>query len=788
MNLVQLKNSFRVLISRKNYLLINVSGLAVGIASFLVLSLYIYNDLTYNHFNKHISNIYRIREGDMSLTKGLLLPKMLEQIPEVKNGTRIFGWDGFRISYKETAFPENIQYVDTGFFSVFSFPFIEGSAFTGVHEKYGVVISSDFALKYFGKESAVGKKLQVKFDNLFLTVNGVVEVPANSSVKFDIVSSYETGIAISPWIKDVHDWYNTFSNTYVLLRDGTDPESIHKKMQNIVHENFIPVGSNDTVLNLLPFKDYHSAEESNRTLIIILTIIALGILGIAIVNFINLTVTSSFSRTKEIGIRKVMGASGPVLFRQIMMESLLVTFIALIVGTELMSLILPTFNKLFETRLQVQFSQYKLIITLLLSIWMVVGISSGLIPSIFWAKTTLTQILHGNLFTAKKKDSTRNSLVIFQFVIAIILISGTILIRKQINQMIQKDPKFDKGNVLVVELDSWQYPDLKVASQKYKYISEELKSNPFVESVCFSNNIPGKYDENYNNFYPEGEGDNSAINLRQAYVGRNFFKTYGIKIISGSGFDQELTSYTDGMVLNQSAMKKIGLTEASGQILHSSSKTGKIYRVFGAVEDFSYQGAQNEMQPVTHFFQERDELTNWSFMSVRSKPGASLKVVESLKKMWKDTEPKSTVNYFFAIDKLNDYYKEYLQINKIIGWFSALAIILSCMGLFALSSYALTRKTKEIGIRKVNGAKVLEVMIMLNKNFIKWVFISAIIATPLAWFALNKWLQKFAYKTDLSWWIFALGGLIVLMIAMLTVSWQSWRAATRNPVEALRYE
>lgn len=788
MNLLQLKNSFRVLMNKKNYLLLNVIGLGIGIASFLVLSLYIYNDLSYNHFNQNFNNTYRVREGDMVWTKGPLLSKMMEEIPEIKNGTRIFTWDGFRLSYNETAFPQNIQYVDTGFFSAFSFPFTEGSAITGVHEKYGVVISTDFAKKFFGKESATGKKLQVKFDNMFLHVNGVVKIPANSSIKFDIVSSYETGIEISPWIKDVHDWYNTFSNTWVVLRDGTKPESIYPKLQNIVHENFIPVGQNDTKLNLLPFRDFHSSQESNQTLIIILTIIALGILGIAIVNFINLTITSSFSRTKEIGIKKVLGATSGDLFRQIMTEALLVSFIALLVATELISLILPIFNRQFATNLEVSLSQYKIIIPLLLSIWLIVGLSSGLIPSLFWARTKLIHILHGNLFPGNKRSSANNSLVVLQFIIAIILISGTILIHKQISYMIQKDPKFDKENVVVADLDNWQYPDQKLATQKFKLISEELKSIPFVESVCFSQNIPGTYNENYNNFYPEEGSVQSVISLRQAYVGRNYFKTYGIKILSGAGFDEDLTNYKDGMVLNESAMKKLGFKEADGQILHVSTKSGDKMRVVGEIEDFSYQGAQKPMQPLAHFFGDSENLSSWSYLSVRSKPGASLKVIALIKSIWQNMEPKSSVNAYFAIDKLNDYYKEYIQINKIIGWFSALAVILSCLGLFALSSYSLTRKTKEIGIRKVTGARILDVMIKLNKNFIKWVAIAIVIAAPVAWYALHLWLQKFANKTELSWWIFVLAGLIALCIAILTISWQSWRAAARNPVESLRYE
>jgi putative ABC transport system permease protein len=687
MNFLNLKNSLRFLLNKKTYLFINVLGLGIGIASFLVLSLYIYNDLTYNHFNKNLSNIYRIREGEMVQTKGLLLPEMMEHIPEIKNGTRIFTWDGYRLSYGETAFPENIQYVDTGFFSIFSFPFSAGSAVNGIHEKYGVVISSDFAKKYFGNESPIGKKLQVKFENIFLQVNGVVEIPDNSSVKFDIVSSYETGFEISPWIKDVHDWYNTFSTTYVLLQDGTNTSGISDKLRNIVHEKFLPAGENKTQLNLMPFTDYHADQESNRTLVIVLTVIALGILGIAIVNFINLTITNSFSRTKEIGIKKVTGATSGILFRQIMAESMLVSFIALLVGIELMTMLLPVFNKLFNTHLQVTVSQYRFIIPLLASVWLVVGISSGLIPSLFWARTKLTQILQGNLFSSIKSGSSRNSLVVIQFIIAVILISGTILIRKQINYMLQKDPKFDKENVIVVDLESWQYSDLKLASQKFKLISEELKLSPYVESVCFSQEIPGKYNENYNTFVPEGGDALNKISLRQAYVGRNYFKTYGIKILSGAEFDQDLISYEKDIILNESAMEKLGYPEASGQILHQSTISGTKLNVIGAIEDFSYQGAQREMQPLVHFFTDHEDLTNWNYLSVRSRQGAAAEVISLLKKEWQDTEPSSNVSFFFALDALNEYYKEYIQINKIIAWFSAVAILLSCLGLFDLSSY-----------------------------------------------------------------------------------------------------
>jgi putative ABC transport system permease protein len=767
--------------NKKGYLLINVLGLGIGIASFLILALYIFNDLTYNHFNKNLENIYRVRDGDFFMTKGLMLPEMLEQIPEIQNGTRVLTWDGFRISYKETAFPQNIYYADTGFFSVFTFPFTAGSVNPGIYEKYGVVISTDLAEKLFGNEPAVGKKIQVKFEDIFLHVNGVVKIPVNSSVKFDIIASYETGMEITPWIKDAHDWYNTFSNTYVLLNKGINPESLYPKLQSIVKEYYIPVGQNSTKVTLFPFKDYHASQETNKTLSVILTIIALGILGIAMINFINLTITSSFSRTKEIGIKKVVGAGRSKLFSQMMTESLLVSLIALLIGYELTTLLLPLFNNLFEFNLQIEQMKLSFFVPLLISIWLFVGILSGLIPSLFWSRINLMQTLQGKIFKPRKNYLPRYSLVIFQFTIAIILISGTLLIRKQINFMIQKDPKFDKENVIVANLDRWKYQDSEEASRKFKLISEQLKASPYVESVCFSQNIPGLYNENYNTFYPEDGG--KPIHLRQAYVGRDYFKTYGIKMLSGDGFDEEQVSYKDAVILNESAMRKLGYKDSEGHILHQSTETGDVYRIAGTVEDFSYQGAQNEMQPLVHFFNDYG-----TYLSVRAKAGSTLKVIELIKSAWESTEPVSEVDYFFAIDKLNEYYKEYLKINKIIAWFSILAIILSCIGLFTLSSFALTRKTKEIGIRKVNGARVYEILTLVNRDFIKCILIAFLVACPVGWYVIHKWLQGFAHKTEISWWIFVLGGIIASGVALVTVIWQSWRAATKNPVEALRYE
>ncbi|MBN2637762.1 MAG: hypothetical protein JXR65_01595, partial [Bacteroidales bacterium] len=433
-------------------------------------------------------------------------------------------------------------------------------------------------------------------------------------------------------------------------------------------------------------------------------------------------------------------------------------------------------------------SKNKLLLPVLAAIWLIVGLLSGIAPALYWSRLNPMESLRGKIFKAGKTGITRYSLVVVQFAIAIVLISGTFLVRKQIQFMINQDPKFDKENVVVAELTSWEYSDLEAASLKFKRIASELKASPYVESVSFSQCTPGNYDQNYNMFYPDGESNVENIHLRKAYVGRDYFKTYGIRIINGEGFEDETRNYENNIILNKKAMQVLGYNQVEDQILRESSPSGTPNKIIGEVEDFAYQGAQHEMQPIVHIFTDQESYTNWSYLSVRARPEASLQVLEILQDKWKNTQPESTVNCFFADDKLNEQYKEYTKINQIIAWFSVVAIVLSCIGLFALSSYAISRRIKEIGVRKVNGAKVLEVVSLLNRDFLRWVALSFVIAVPLSWFALHRWLKGFALKTDLNWWVFALAGMLALGIAVLTVSWQSWRAATRNPVEALRYE
>lgn len=788
-----LKLFLRNIRQNKGSFSINVLGLSMGIASFLVLVVYVYNDLTYNHFNENLANIYRIQEkyeeGTSTATKGPLLPLMLQEIPEVVNGTRIFDWDGYRLSNGNSAFMENVFYVDEGFFSVFSFPFKEGNNSDVLKEKYSAVISAPFAKKYFGTTPALGKQLQVGFEDIFLTITGVVNIPENSSVKFDIVTSYESGETISPWIKDVHDWYNTFSATYVLLQDGVSPSSLENKLENIVAENFLPLGENNTKIGLMPFSTYHSTEESNRTLIVILAIIALGIIGIATVNFVNLNIVNTFSRTREIAVKKVHGALKKHITQQILFESFATGFIALVFGVTLFGMVLlPAFNSLFETYFSFESIPPYLLLTLLFGLWVLTGLLSGSIPSMIWSQNKLVENLQGKISSKNKPGLAKHSSVIIQFVIAIVLISGTLGVRKQIKFMMDKNPMFDNENVIVAQTDFWQHENLDAASSKLEVLSKELLNSPLVSSVNFTGSIPGDYDENYNTFYPIGESNLPNINLRKSYVGKNYFKTMGIDVLSGHGFDKEPTSLKNTVVLNKTAMDRLGFTDAEGQILVEGRQGGTQYRVIGAIEDFSYQGVQRATEPLAHFFVDFENLMDWDYLTIRAEEGATLQVIGLLEEKWQELFPEATLAHFFADQKLNVYYDEYKRVNTLISWFSILAILLSCMGLFALASYTMKRRTKEIGIRKVNGATITQILALLNKDFVRWVALAFVIAIPISWFAISQWLQGFAHRTTLSWWIFALAGAGALIIALITVSWQSFRAAIVNPVEVLRNE
>lgn len=787
-----LKNLFitaiRNLLRNPFFSLINIFGLSAGLSAFLLLFLYVYNEITYDGFNQNRDRIYRICEDQMEYTKGLTVPYLLENFPEVENGTRMLDWSSHRLAYQDNETRQTITYADTGFFHIFSFKFLEGNADQALKDKYGVILTQELAEKLFGRTSALNKTIQVDFEDRQLTVSGVIgKIPDNSSVKFDAITNYETGNELDPWLGSIHDWYNTFSPSYVLLRENSDLESLESKFVPFVEENFLTGESTKPKLNLLPLSAVHNHITSNQSFTYLLICIAAGIALIACINFINLFTAASSCRIRETGMRKAMGASANHLVLLFLGEALVISFFAVIAGLFITLLILPFYNGMFHAQLEFNTWNNPWLFLVLLLFWLFSGALGGLVPALRLAKLPTISSLKGIIRSPASRDRFKNSFASLQFTITVFLIIGALMIKKQISYMQNHSLNFDSENVVVIRTDLLDYPDQALASQKFKAIINDLKSDSRILSVTTSSQVPGTYIENYNMFYTNGWAPEAGIRLRQVDIGPEYFKTFGIRFIEGDYASEEYLSDSNAVVINQTALKELGAGRALNNLLYASSPTGQPFNIIGVVEDFYYQGLNRKIQPLIHFYSPyvKDQP---EYISVRVRPGQLSGALEMLKKEWTVIPPSKELNYFFADDEINKQYEFVIQTSSLATYFSILAMILSCLGLLAMLMFVINKRIKEIGIRKVVGASVGNILGLFTLQYIKWIGLSLVIAVPIAYYAMNKWLENFAYKTIMSWWIFGLSGLIAFSIAIITIIWFTWRAATQNPVEILRYE
>jgi putative ABC transport system permease protein len=781
------KIALRNIFKNKLFSAINIFGLSVGISAFLLLFLYIYNEVTYDRFHANHARIYRLMENHMAYSKGLVVPYILENFPEVENGSRYLDWSEkvFRVEDKD--YPQQIHYVDTGFFSLFSFRFVEGNPMTALSNKYSVILTKRLAHSYFGDEPALNKTIVAVNENQHLTVTGVVEdIPTNSSIRFSMLTNYETGLVLDPWLEDIHDWYNTFSESYIMVKEGTDIKALEEKFVPFVETHFLS-GDTKPKLNLLALSNLHDHQTSNKSFTYILICIALGILLIASANFVNLSTVLSYSRFKEVGMKKTLGANKSAIRSQFLGESITISLFAVCFGIALTIFILPVYNQMFETKLVFNVFENPYLLMAILSIWIVSGTLSGFIPAIHLSKLTLLESLKGKVKPGRRNDFFKHSLVSLQFVVAIFLMIGTIVIIKQINFMKSHALNFDAENVIIIRTNISMIKDQEAAIQKLKVVVNELENDPRVISTTVSSQVPGTYIENYNNFYTNGWAQEEKLIMRQTDIGADYFKTYGVKFIEGDPIREKTITEPNLVVINETAYKMLKAESAVDNYLYGSSRSGEPFKIIGVVEDFHYQGLHREIQPLIHFY--RSELNAYgNFISVRVLPGQTTALLDVLNDKWKSVPPALDLDYFFANEEINKQYRFVTQTSSLAAYFSALAIIISCLGLFAMIIYITTRKIKEIGIRKVVGANEKEILLQLLNRYAVLIFTAFVLAVPLSHYFMGKWLESFAYKTDLSLWVYALAGLLAMCIALATVSWQSWRAATRNPVEALRYE
>ena len=788
-----LKIALRNLIKFKFYSFINIAGLAAGIASVILIFLFIRNELTYDTFHKNADDIYLVQKY-RTTALGLkilndtwipLLKEMKADYPQIKNGTRLFD-DDIWIEYEGKKFKEDVTFADPSILNVFSFPLTTQDTANPLKERHSIVISIDIAKKYFGNENPIGKTLKIDFDNDY-TVRGVFDdIPKNSSIPMDILANFES--AIDPSNEKLNNnWNGAFLYTYIQLKNNVKPADLESQLPVMVKKIWGEDGPNGTKqlkLKLLPLTDLHNDENNTRTFAYILICIAAAIILIASFNFVNLSTARSLERVREIGMRKVLGAGKNQLIKQFLGESLLLSIVSLLLGIGLAELLLPSLNKIYNIDLTFNYFN-PITFFVLMGICLFIGIFSGAYPAFLLSKFPAVDSVNGVVNRSGGGSFVRNTLVVVQFAITIFLLIGTAIVLDQTEYMKNHNVNFQKKNIVVIPVALSDFADRENGKNKIDLFKEEIIKNSSIVNVSSAMSVPGDI-TNANVFaWPEGWTSSDPLRMRITAIDENFLKLYKIPIIEGRNFSKDLpTDKDNGIILNESAMKDMGWQTAVGKKVKIGKKN---YTVVGVVKDYNTESLELEVRPLIHFYRTTESSAN-KFISVKINTSAVSSTISFLKSKWQLIDPERDFRYFFMDENFNRLFASQERMAKVVGYFSIIAIIIACLGLLGLASYNVVRRTKEIGIRKTLGATVSNIFVLVSKRFILLVLAANLFAFPLAWYLMNKWLQEFAFRTTISLTPFILSGLITLIIAWLSISFIAVKAALTNPVNSLRYE
>jgi len=770
------------------YSIINIAGLSLGMAVVVLILFWIVDELSFDKYHQNLDRIYTVyehqkySEGQELYTPCTPFPlsnAMVKNFAEVEQATTFANLDKQLIKYETKEYKEGpVICTDNNFLKIFTYKILEGDI-NALSTPDQIIITDELARLFFKDQPAIGKVL--KFNNEYsLKVGAVIASPkANLTLNFKVLVSVEIMKRLGV---DLAQWGNNWPNTCIMLAQGTDSKVLDSKLTNICKDN----GQPNTTLHLFPYKNerlYSYSGKGNRIQYFYQFLaIALIIILIASINFINLSTAKAEQRRPEVGVRKVMGASKSNILRQFLFEKGMMIFLSLIFSIILVVLFLPAFRSISDKNIILSQLLNSFLVLILLAIIIMIPLLSVVYPSMYLSSINPVFALKKSWAGKRGGFSLKSLLVVVQFALAIVLISGSIIISQQIRYVNNYNLGYNHANLIYLGLNG-------EAKNKHEAIKQELSGIVGVESITRSDKLPfwggnSSWGHNW-----EGKDPENKVLICKMNVDKNYMKTLGIKIADGSFFpdtydgvlkQEEVLS--PQVILNQEAIKRMGIKDPVGKEFRPwGDKKGKI---IGVVEDFHFESLHSGVEPMLLL----PLFNNPDFIIVRVSPDNFSKTIDEIKKTWSKVIPQTSCEVGFFDDNLARLYNSEIKISILFRYFSLIAIFISCIGLFGLSLFIIERRKKEIGVRKVNGAKIGEVMVMLNRDFVKWVAIAFVIATPVAWYAMHKWLENFAYKTELSWWIFALAGLLALGIALLTVSWQSWKAATRNPVEALRYE
>jgi len=793
-----LKIALRNLLRHKGYTFINVAGLAVGMACCALMLLYIRDELSYDRFHSQARNIYRVlltfhengEDRKMSATPAPMAPALAEEYPEILKAVRLQKpYNSTLVSYQDKqSYESGLYLADATLFEIFDLPLRHGDSKSVLQNPNSVVLSQAAAEKYFGGENPLGKAMRIERGGQEFQVTGILqEIPQASHIRPDFIIPF-TSIGE----RTLQNWWGFSFASYVLLGEKTSTSSLEGKLAEFITKHYSDApGFPKISLGFQPLAEVHLHSDfdneegklSAMTYIYLFAVLAAFIIAVACVNFMNLATARSQHRAREVGVRKVVGSRRAQLVLQFMSESVLLSIIALLGAAVLMESFLPVFNELAQKNLRVEYASDWPLAAGFVILAVIVGVVAGSYPAIFLSRFQPIEVLKGSSNKGRSGARLRQALVVGQFVISIALIACTIVVSNQIDFIRDKRLGFDKEQLLVVPLRGEQ------AQTKWPRFKTELLRRPEILNFTASSSVPADPDWWVTiSKRSDAEEEKDIFTFQIDY---DFFKTLGIELASGRFLSPEFPGDSaQAFVLNEAAVKDFGYGSAEAAIgqsfvwLGGGPESAKRGTVVGVVKDFYFRPLYEEIKPtVFHLMPHR-----LNFAIVRVRPDGMQTALTALKETWQAFDPTHPLEFSFMDEKVEAQYGAETRLLKVFGIFSAFAIFISCLGLFGLVSFATEQRTKEIGIRKVLGATVSGIILMLSNSFAKLVAIAFVVATPLAWWAMNKWLQNFAYRADLGWPVFALAGGTVLLIALLTVSTQAIKAALANPVEALRYE
>ncbi|NQU51317.1 MAG: ABC transporter permease, partial [Bacteroidetes bacterium] len=778
-----LKVGWRNIWKNKLSSLINIGGISIGLAVTALILFWIIDELSFDKFHTNIDQIYSVyehqqySEGQELYTGCTPFPLsnfLKTTFPEINKATTFYTFDKYPIKYNDKVFEEGpFIFTDNDFLEIFSFKIIEGDK-DALTAPDNIVITRRIAQTLFGDEHPIGKIVKFNSEQAY-TVGAIIESPGkNSSLNFNILVNKK--YVVDNFGTNPESWNNNWPRTCILVADGTQHSELYEKLRNTCKEN----GQENTDLYLFPFEKerlYSYSGENNRILYIYLFItIGIIIILIACINFVNYSTAWAEQRRQEVGIRKTLGATKSLLSAQFLYEKGMMIFISVIIAALLVIILMPLFGRISDKDLSFSLLQNRYILLLLGGIVLTTLLLSVVYPAFYISTFNPAQVLKKRLKKQTGVFNFRGLLVVFQFTLSIGLIIYSIAISNQLKFVNNYDIGYNRDNLIYLSL-------MGDATSKHEVLAAEIENLTGVTSLAKADKLPFYGGNSSFGFDWEGKEPEKKVLINQMRVSPNYFETLGIQLTEGETFSPIFDKVINveeqkrfEVVLNQEAIRSMEMKNPIGKYFGLGEIRAEIV---GITNNFNFQTLKMGMEPMLL----TPLIENPNVLIMRINSAEFIQTIDEIKNIWAEIIPQMNCEVGFFDDRLESMYNSETRISGLFKYFAFIAIFIACIGLFGLSVYATERRKKEIGIRKINGSKVSEILTLLNKAFVKWVVVSFVIACPAAWFVMQKWLQNFAYKTELSWWIFALAGILAMGIALITVSWQSWRAATRNPVE-----